>query len=201
MGKMVLSGPAACVGMILAPAAAQAPFTEESAARGLPYVVEQNATFGCGVAFADLDGDGDPDLVALGRTTPALGVTVGLFENDGTGHFTDRGSNSGIPPLPAAAGVTAADWDGDGDLDLYISVWLEANVLLRNDGDFAFVDVAGEPGFGGIDDPGAGSGCAWADIDGDGWLDLYVANRTGTNHPEPPFPPALEPNRLYRNLG
>jgi hypothetical protein len=166
---------------------AAVPFTEEAVARGLDYTADAFPLFGHGVAFVDLDGDGDSDVVAIGR----VDGRVGVFENDGAGDFTDRSATSGIPLKPQASGVCAADYDADDDLDLYISSWLTGNVLLRNDGAFAFIDVTVA---GGVGDEGAGSGCSWADYNGDGWLDLFVSNRTGTDG-------STIPNRLYRNLG
>ena len=71
-----------------------------------------------------------------------------------------------------------ADYDNDGDLDLYV------NRLYRNEGEGIFTDVAQAAG---VDDAGVG-GSAWADYDNDGDLDLFVANNLG-------------PNRLYRNEG
>ncbi|MDX1387611.1 MAG: CRTAC1 family protein, partial [Acidobacteriota bacterium] len=177
----------AVVAVSLGVASAQEPFTEESLLRGIDYTTGNPVGFGAGVAFADLDGDGDPDIVVLGRSGSG---EVGVYENDGTGFFTDHTATSGIPPLPEASGVTAADYDGDGDRDLYISCYRSVNMLMRNDGGFQFTNRTIDSGIG---DPGAGEGCAWADYDGDGWLDLYLGNRTDEMSPEP--------NRLYRNLG
>lgn len=181
--------PCACCLAALS-AAAQTSFTEEAALRGVSYVVTAGVDetgFGSGLAFCDLDGDGDADLVTSGADDGHLG----FFENDGNGYFTDRSEQSGAPPIPTAAGITAADYDADGDLDVYVSVWLRPNLLLRNMGSFRFMDVAPQAG---VADLGVGTGAAWADYDGDGWLDLYVANRTQSSND-------LTPNRLYRNLG
>lgn len=169
-----------------ASACAISPFTEEAAARGVDYLVifGRGDEAGSGVALIDLDNDNDADLVTLGKVGEGV---VGVFENDGTGHFTDRSADTGITPLPDARGVSAADYDDDGDLDLYLSQWLVANVLLRNDGGFRFTDVTATAGVGGI---GHGAGSAWADYDGDGRVDLYVANWEDTDR-----------NFLYRNLG
>ncbi|MFT5052360.1 MAG: hypothetical protein ACI8QZ_003793, partial [Chlamydiales bacterium] len=142
------------------------------------------AMYGAGVAFADLDMDGDPDVVLLGNGHR----TVGIFENDGIGRYTDRSLLSPIGPLPGATGIAAADYDGDGDLDLYISVHDGANALLRNEGGFVFRDMAAGAG---VNDGGKAQGAAWGDYDRDGWLDLYVANHD-----------QLEgANLLYRNQG
>ncbi|MGE3166306.1 MAG: FG-GAP-like repeat-containing protein [Planctomycetota bacterium] len=182
----------ACVVASSAAVFAQAPFTEEAVIRGLNYSTPSSAgpaQFGAGVAFADLDGDLDADVVLVG----AANGQIRLFENDGTGYFVSRGAAG--TPTPFASGIAAADYDGDGDLDLYISNWLGANLLLRNDGSFHFTDVAGPAG---VADVGPGAGCAWGDYDGDGWLDLYMVNRTGQFG----GPGAANyPNRLYRNLG
>jgi len=163
-------------------------FTEEAIERGIEYVVAgNNAGAGC-AAFADLNGDDLADVVAVGAES---GI-VGVYENVGDGRFEDRSPESGIPALAKPAGITAADYDADGDLDLFITNIQNHNTLLRNDGDFKFADVTEALGVGGFA-VGPSGGSAWGDYDGDGWLDLYVSNRTE------PSPPLLE-NRLYRNL-
>ncbi len=177
-------------------ARAQSPFTEEALQRGVNYPIAFNHgaahSFGEGVAFADLDGDWDPDLITVGRWD---GV-VGLFENDGSGYFTDLSATSAIPQGINHSGVTAADFDGDQDVDLFLANWLQPNLLLRNDGDFAFTDVTAKADMG---DAGAGTGCAWGDYDGDGRLDVYLSNRTDSGFGGGGG--TLEENRLYHNLG
>lgn len=158
-----------------------APFTEEAQLRGIDYISTQVQNHGQGVTFVDLDGDGDADVIAIGRGD---GV-VGVYENDGKGQFTDHSGTSGIGPVLNTSGVAAGDYDRDGDLDLYISRWAQPNLLLRNDGGFQFVNVASQAG---VSNEGKGTGCAWADYDMDGHIDLYVANWDS-------------PNLLYHNLG
>jgi hypothetical protein len=169
-------------------AAAQQPFTEEGPQRGVDWPSDQSGGAGQGMAFVDLDGDHDPDWVLLDKQTND--GQVGVFENDGTGHFTDRGPSSGIGLLPAGVGVYPADYDADGDLDLFIAQWGLPNVLYRNEGGFVFTDVTASAGLG---DAGRAAGCAWTDYDGDGWLDLYVANNTLNN--------TTLKNRFWRNRG
>ncbi|MHC4947287.1 MAG: FG-GAP-like repeat-containing protein [Planctomycetota bacterium] len=177
------------------------PFTEEAEARGINFTVSSRAPYGAGAAFADLDGDGDPDLVLVGRHGGGIASTIAIYENNGHGVFTDRTFGSGAPVPSYPSSVTAADYDGDGDLDVHIGCWAEPDLLLRNEGGFSFRDMADRPEMGGLNDAGAAAGCAWADIDGDGWLDLYVANRTSSIALDPPHGAAMQPNRLYRNLG
>lgn len=170
---------------LLAPAY-QVPFSEEALERGVEYAVAPSSTSGHGVALCDLDGDLDLDLVTLGRFDGVIGV----FENDGSGHFTDRSLTSGLAPLipGTASGVVAADYDGDGRIDLYFSNANAADRLVRNLGGLVFKDVTAEAGLG---DFGFGVGSCWADFDGDGDLDLHLANNTKLSNPSP--------DKLYRN--
>ncbi len=167
-------------------------FSEVSGLRGVDYLVEVTTSYGSGVLLADLDGDDDLDMVALGD----LGGP-GLFENVGNAFFVEHPS---IPLASGAAGIasalSAADYDGDGDRDLLITVWEGPNSLFRNDGNFTFTDVSAVAG---LDDDGIGMGSTWGDYDGDGWLDLYVSNRSGTTLSG--GGQDFQPNRLYRNLG
>lgn len=169
-----------------------APFTEEAISRGVVYAMQgypqSSGQFGFGCGFADLDGDGDQDIVIVG----AADGHVGLFENNGSGQFSDRSAGSGIPLLTQGSAFVAADYDGDGDLDLYLTQFAVANVLVRNEGNFQFTDVTATAGVG---DAGEGKGAAFGDYDGDGWLDLYVCNYTGLV-----LPPGNN-NKLYHNLG
>ncbi|MFT5051398.1 MAG: hypothetical protein ACI8QZ_002814 [Chlamydiales bacterium] len=147
------------------------PFTEEAAVRGVDHLFGSTVDgFGSGIAFADLDMDGDPDIVAVGHI---LGY-IGVFENDGMGHFTARSDGIEGNAFPYSIGISVADYDADGDLDLFITVKDAPCVLLRNDGDFQFVDVASEAG---VDHSGPAQGSTWGDYNGDGWPDLYVTIR------------------------
>ena len=174
------------------PALSQGLYSDEALARGVDYYVAQGmfaggGQFGCGVALVDLDGDGDDDIVVSGAQDDRLG----FFRNDGTGHFTDVSLATGLGLVTRASGIAAGDFDGDGDLDLAVTRWIKSTALLRNDGNMQFTDVSAAAGVTGA---GAGAGCAWADFDGDGWIDLAVANRTGTLYNN-------SRNRLFRNNG
>lgn len=167
---------------------AQNTFVNQALARGVNYTVGSNNSFiGQGVALADLNGNGHLDIIALGANS---GV-VGIFQNNGSGQFTNRSAQSGIPPTTWVTSVTAIDFDGDGDLDLHLVRAGHPDRLYRNDGNFSFTDVSVASG---LNSGGYGIGANWADYDGDGWLDVYLCNRTGT---EGNF---IE-NQLFRNNG
>ncbi len=169
-----------------------APFTEEALARGIVYETAFPQTiglYGFGSGFADLDNDGDPDIVLLGSPNGS----VGIFENDGTGHFIDRTASSGIPALPKPSAFAAGDLDGDGRVDLYITQIDVGCKLFRSDGPFHFVDVTAGSG---ASTSGPAKAASLADFDGDGDLDIYVAvYRNAT------FAGANIPSSLFRNNG
>jgi len=86
--------------------------------------------------------------------------------------FTEVGSQYGADDPGASWGVSTADYDDDGDMDIYVVNGEQGNTLLRNDR-FEFTDVSSSAGVG---DEGMGRGSCWGDADGDGDMDLYVTN-------------------------
>ncbi len=190
--RQVLGWGALC-GLVLAWVAAplqSAPlnFTNEAIARGVPFRVGFNYhQVGAGNMLADLDNDGDLDILIAG----GLGGAFGLYENDGSGFFTDRSLGSGLAPMINASGLSAADYDNDGDLDIHVPGWFEPSKLYRNNGDMTFTDVAAEAG---VNLSAPSMAAAWGDYNQDGWLDLYCAVRTFTDNVE------IE-NHFYHNNG
>ena len=155
--------------------------------------------------FADVDNDGDEDLVLSTATKPIL------FLNDGSGHFTavEDGFRFAKPLQGVLTSISMADYDRDGYVDMYLCVYSyffgagedkagtpapyydarngPPGVLLRNDGHGHFVDATADAGLDAGNDR-YHFAAAWADYDGDGWPDLLVSNDFGTKN-------------LYRNLG
>jgi hypothetical protein len=168
-------------------------FVQFNGMTGEFYMIEN---LGGGVALFDYDNDGDLDVYLVqgamldpGKTPaqtifpPPAGVplTDRLYRNDlkinadGTRslHFTDVTGVSGIRASGYGMGVTAGDIDNDGRMDLYVSHYVDNNVLLHNNGDGTFTDITDKAG---LTAPGAGAGAAFVDYDRDGFLDLYVGN-------------------------
>ncbi len=169
------------------------PFTEESNTRGINYVVQSSpqssGLYGFGVACADLDADGDDDVIALG----ALDGRIGLFTNNGSGFFSDVGLTSGLPILSAASALAVADLTGDGLPELIVTQVHHAVRVFQNTGALHFVPHALDGAFG---SPTTSKAVSLADIDRDGDLDFYLATYTIPNAPS-----LLERNRLLRNDG
>ena len=141
--------------------------------------------------FFDADGDGDPDLyVVSGGVEGNPGEEVfgdRLYLNDGKGTFAISPAGS-LPTIAASgASVAAGDFDRDGDLDLFVGGRVvpgrypetPQSQLLRNDteaGHVKFTDIARSFG---LDRMGMVTDASWGDMNGDGWLDLMVAQEWG----------------------
>jgi hypothetical protein len=148
----------------------------------------QTSGMGSGALFVDLTNSGRLDLYvstcATGSKDAIRALPSYLFRNDGNGTFTDVSAASGAAlPLYAGRGVAALDCDGDGLLDLvscerYYGDVKTGPVLFRNRGNYRFANVSEEAGL-----PArlSGLGVAVADLNDDGWPDLFFTEGAG-NH-------------------
>ncbi len=155
---------------------------------------------GMGAVVGDYDNDGDLDLfvTSFGPET--------LYRNNGNGTFTDVTKQAGVSDALWSASGAFVDYDRDGDLDLFVTNYLDFTLagnkvckdavgardycspgsyrpvpdrLYRNDGGGRFTDVTETAGINKAD--GSGLGVSTGDYNGDGWLDLYVANDATPN--------------------
>ena len=163
--------------------------------------------YGLGAAAADFDNDGRTDVYITG-----LGGNR-LFRNLGGGRFADVTEKAGVADGGFSTSALWFDYDNDGKLDLFVTHYVDWSIetdlfctldgknksyctpesyqghspsLFRNRGDGTFENVTKKAGL--FDTTSKGLGVAMLDVDGDGRMDLFVANDT-------------EPNRLYRNKG
>ena len=180
---------------------------------------------GSGAGFADIDNDGDLDLYIVNITGAFKDIssknmrnlpTNVLYRNNGDGTFTDITESANVGDTGYGMGCVFADYNGDGNLDLYVTNYGE-NVLYLNNGDSTFTDVTQLAGVGCSH---WSTGAVFADYDGDDDLDLYVCNyvnydlvklqekKIGANQVGSYGPSALNPtvfesqdNVLYQNNG
>ena len=143
-----------------------------------------------GAAFADIDNDGDLDLYICRHGAANL-----LYVNRGDGTFAEEAGARGLAVVDGSGMANFADFDRDGWLDVYVQTNMmdyanhpdgRRDYLYHNNGDGTFADVTTSAGIRGET---AGHSATWCDFDGDGWLDLWVANDFAT------------PDQYYRNNG
>jgi enediyne biosynthesis protein E4 len=180
------------------PAATKVVFTDVTSEAGIAFHHVNGAfgkkylpeTMGSGVAVLDYDGDGKPDLYFANgdywpndprrsRKGSGAGGAAGapatplpaLYHNQGDGTFVDRTVEAGLATPMYGMGVTAGDYDNDGDTDLFVTA-LGPNRLYRNDGGH-FTEIGKAAG---VADAGFGSSATFLDYDHDGDLDLFACN-------------------------
>ena len=166
-------------------------FTEVSAKAGLSKVLGK----GMGVAVADYDDDGLQDIFIANDNDRNL-----LLHNLGSGKFKETGMEGGIAyngdgRQISGMGADFRDFDGDGEPDILMTgLRGETFELFRNTGKGSFEDASSKSGLLGLSRPWSGWSCGLADLDNDGWLDIFIACG-GLDEKEP------QQNRVLRNSG
>ena len=155
-------------------------FKHAASKTSLKYLLE---TMGGGVAMFDYDNDGRMDLFFTNgaalkepmakndipdKSEPKYWNRLYQQKNDGT--FTDVTERAGLKGVSYSMGAAAADYDNDGDYDLFVTGY-KANNLYRNNGDGTFTDVTSKLS---IDNGGWSTSAGWFDYDRDGRLDLFI---------------------------
>ena len=175
-------------------------FTDVSAQSG----VGTPESKGMGLVLADLNGDGWPDIAVANDTWPNF-----LFLNHHDGTFTDSSLISGLAAsedgrYEAGMGIDAADVDGDGLLDIYIThLDFELNRLYHNNGDDTFTDVTYSSGIGNKAYLLSGVAAKFIDYDNDGWPDILQANGAMVDNVQlyHSLVSYKEPLLMFQNLG
>jgi hypothetical protein len=174
-------------------------------------------TVGAGCAFLDYDNDGWMDIYFVNSGpsdffTPSKPLKNALYHNNHDGTFTDVTDKAGVAGGKFGMGVAAADYDGDGNIDLYVTNY-GSNILYRNNGDGTFTDVTDKAG---VSAPGWSTCATWFDYDNDAKLDLFVSSFVFYDKSQNPLctDPTLQrryycvprlfkpqPSRLFHNRG
>ena len=175
-------------------------FTDVSEKAG---VLRTSGTYGLGVAIADFDNDGWPDIYVANDSQPSA-----LYRNNRNGTFTDIGVTAGCAysqdgKPQAGMGVAAADYDCDGWLDILKTNFSEdTSSLYHNTGNGFFDDVTFAAGLG-LNTRRLNWGCGFMDLDNDGWPDIFIVG--GHIYPEIERLKIdihyREPKTVYLNLG
>ncbi len=159
-------------------------------------VTDPNGYYGMGVIASDFDEDGLVDIFVANDSTPNF-----LYKNNGDGTFKEIGFISGTAlnengASQGSMGVTVADYNHDGKLDLFVTNFDDDyNVLYRNDGRNSFTDISYAAKVAAVSLPYVGWGTKFFDYDNDGWVDLFVAN----GHVYPQIPTFQQRNFVHKN--
>jgi len=200
-GVMVACGPPGLAGdtNILYHNNGNGTFTDVSEAAG---ITQANGFYGLGVLTGDFDNDGWPDIYVANDSTPSA-----MYQNKRNGKFVDVGMEAGCVlsadgKPQAGMGVSAADYDLDGNLDIVKTNFAgDTPSLYHNKGNWNFEDSTFTGGLG-AHTQFLGWGCGFFDMDNDGWPDILICNGHVYPEVEQLKTEAGYPQRklLYRNL-
>ena len=176
-------------------------FTDVSEKAG---VSDKDRYYGLGVLFADVNGDGKPDLIVANDSSPNY-----LYINKGDGTFEDDSYISGYAVNEggrevANMGIAAGDYENNGHLDLVNTTFSDDyKVVFQNDGAGTFTDVSYKAGIATPTMPFVGFADGFLDYDNDGWKDLFIVN--GHVYPEVDLHPEwgysyAQRHQLFHNL-
>lgn len=186
---------AGVVGMLAPAVDASITFADRSQAAGFEPGHLANTPSG-GIAVADFDGNGFPDLFITGYFLPNR-----LYFNQGDGTFSQSESINADLAGSECSSAAAADFNNDGWPDLYVGCRNQSNLLLRNMAGTGFVNDISP-----VVDHAPSSvnsartdAVAWADVDGNGWLDLYIGVYPTSSNPDLDDPDNLD--RIVLNFG
>lgn len=161
-----------------------------------------------GVVTEDMDGDGDLDIIV---SSWQKSDSLRYYENNGKDGFKDRTQDLRLNEIAGGLNLTPADYDNDGDLDIYVSrgawLWGQGKIpdsLLQRQDDGTYLDVTYAVGLGRENYPSQTA--AWADYDNDGDLDLYVGNEHSMENGSIPerngqVTGIIAPSKLFNNKG
>jgi enediyne biosynthesis protein E4 len=218
------------IGVAVRPETPRIQFENRQAGSGVTFVLDNGTLpdkpmidgIPGGVALFDYDEDGYLDIFFTnGAHLPGLvkdddKYSNRIYRNNHDGTFTDVTDRAGLRGEGYSIGATAADYDNDGHVDLYVTGY-NRNFLYHNNGDGTFTDVTEKAGVTGVSYSGKklwGIAAAWVDYDNDGKLDLFVTNYLdwtfatsrvcGSSGKRLSCSPTLykgQPNILYHNNG
>ena len=143
--------------------------------------------YSTGLAWGDYDGDGDPDLYVTNWATAISVPANALYRNNGDGTFTDVAVELGVDNKNNSTAAAWADFDNDGDLDLYVADFFDQDFLYEN-GESGFQEIGRARGSINRETRGSVNSVDWGDYDLDGNLDIYLGKY-------------YFDNELYRNVG
>ncbi|MEE9245189.1 MAG: CRTAC1 family protein, partial [Gemmatimonadota bacterium] len=162
-----------------------------------------------GAAWSDFDEDGWPDLYVANDVSDNV-----LYRNLGDGTFSDISHAARVADYRGAMGVAVGDWDGDADMDLFVTHWIaQENALYTNrlsdlrspesvsPAQLQFSDEADRYGLGQTALDYIGWGTSFLDYDNDGKLDLFVVNGSTFQQRDSPRDLVPMPDQLFWNRG